>query len=65
MKINYLLNEDNTIKGYTVYPIDLTKPTIEINSVSDIVINYSKVIDGKLVNDFDVKEKLKELYNIG
>jgi|AGTN01.3.fsa_nt_gi hypothetical protein len=60
-KLNYTLNEDGTIKTYTLVPFDDSKPWIECD-LSQILLNHSKVINGQLVNDFDLQAKLQELY---
>jgi hypothetical protein len=65
-KINYTLNGNGTIKGYVVegcVKFDASLPWIECD-LSQILLNHSKVIDDRLVNDFNLKTKLQELYGI-
>lgn len=51
MKINYRLDSDKYIVGYTVTPFNATKPFIVINSLKDITLNKTRIIRNKLDNN--------------
>jgi hypothetical protein len=44
-KVNYTLEKDNTITGYTIFPFDENQPWIEIET-DDFRPGKSKIIDG-------------------
>lgn len=49
MKVNYTINSNNVITGYTIHPFDITLPFIEVNNPdTDIIIGYSQLINGKI-----------------
>lgn len=56
MLVNYTINENNVVIGYTVIPFDPNLPHIEINSVDEIVVGISKIIDGVLSTNIQEKE---------
>ncbi len=49
MKVNYMLDKDNVIIGYTIYPFDVTLPFLEVkNPETDIIVGYSQLVNGKI-----------------
>jgi hypothetical protein len=58
MKINYILNADNTIKTWWKIPFDENAPFIEVPEGTTIYSNADKVIDGKFVRDNEAIEAL-------
>lgn len=58
MKINYILNADNTIKTWWRIPFDESVPSVEVPDDTAIYSNVDKVIDGKFVMDNEAVEAL-------
>lgn len=57
MKVNYIVDENNIIRGYTIVPFNPVLPTIEVEQESDIHVGFSQVINGKFVgNDINFKD---------
>lgn len=50
MKINYFLDKENYVKGYVVTPFNENEPFIEIESLEEITINKTRIINGTLDN---------------
>ena len=46
MRINYTLNEDNYIIGYSIFPLNEEQPVIEVDKV---YLNVSQVINGEFL----------------
>lgn len=51
MKINYELNDDNTIKQWVAIPFNPSLAYIEVEDPYLIKCSYDKIIKGKLVKD--------------
>ena len=50
MKANILLNKNNEVIGYRTYPLDLTKPTIELEEFpKNLVVGEYKFENNKIV----------------
>ena len=58
MKINYILNADNTIKTWWRIPFDESKPFIEVSDDITIYSGLDKIIDGKFIRDDEAVEAL-------
>lgn len=56
MRVNYTLDKENYVIGYLIKPFNENKPYIEVDNIDEIVVNKSKIIDGKLVNSFEGNE---------
>ena len=68
IKINYTLDNNNVITGYTIVPFDTSKPYIEIENPNLINIGYSQIINGEFFSNNDLylsvveaKKELKEI----
>lgn len=68
MKLNYVLNENNTLKSYTIIPFDELKPFIEISDNQVIRIGVSKIVDGIFYSNeeeyqtlINARKELKEI----
>lgn len=51
MKINYRLDNENYIIGYTVVPFNANKPFIVISNLKDITLHKTRIINNKLDNN--------------
>jgi hypothetical protein len=53
MRINYRINENNEIVSWTSYPIDVTKPYVDLADGVHIAIGVDKVVNGEFVKIAD------------
>lgn len=52
MEINYVLDSKGYIDSWSSIPFDPSLPCIEVeNPYDEIILGYTKIIDGKLVTD--------------
>lgn len=49
-KLNYIIDESNTLVGYTEIPFDETKPYIEVENSIALHVGLDKIINRKLVS---------------
>ena len=61
MKINILTNENNIIIQWTSYPLDESKPILDIKDPDSIHLGVDKFVDGKLVRDSKKYKKILDL----
>ena len=59
MRINYTLDENNYIIGYTIIPFDETQPSIQIDDVKKIHIGISQIINHKFVANDEQFEQVQ------
>lgn len=59
MKVNYVLNNDNAIIGYTIIPFDPSLPSIEVNNEHDIHIGVSQIINGEFIANDEAYAEIK------
>lgn len=65
MEINYTINENGYITSWTQIPFDPTLPFIEVeNPNKEIILGYTKLVNGKLVTDKKKYDKDKLIDNI-
>ena len=61
MIINYTLNTENKIVGWSSYPIKRHLPTIDIAEPNKIILGFDKIIDGEYISgaaEFEAKKNL-------
>lgn len=49
MRINYYLDSNNVIIGYTIIPFNADLPSIEVESETDIHVGFSQIINGEFI----------------
>lgn len=51
MKINYILDENNYIIGWSSFPLDLNLPTIEVENPENIKLGFDKVENNQYISN--------------
>lgn len=59
-KVNYEVDENNKMIGYTIIPFDEKLPTIEIE-LDDVRLGFSTIIDGVFTSNKEVADNRKAL----
>lgn len=63
MKINYTLNSENYIIGYTEMPFNENLPFIEVESLEEIQLGYTQIIGGQIIQPSSEYVKIEKLKN--
>ena len=64
-KINYILNENSNIIYWQEFPFNKDEPFIEIDDNTTILLNYDKIIDGKLIKNVEKEQEIvNRNYNV-
>ena len=61
MRINYKLDSENRIIGWSSFPFFENLPSIEIEKPEEIILNFDMIVDGKYISKKDEFENKKAL----
>lgn len=59
MKINYILDENNYIIGWSSFPLDLNLPIIEVENPENIKLGFDKVENNQYISNNVAYEEYK------
>jgi len=60
MRINYYINAENRVTGWTAIPLNESLPIIDIENPESIRIGIDKIIEGQFIRDDEKAEEVEE-----
>lgn len=63
-KLNYSVDENNTLISYTEVPFDNNLPYIEIEDSLSLNVGLDKIIDGKLISATEIIKKQNRIIEL-